>query len=362
MIKQVLKEDTIAQAIDKAATSSQEAPVFCGQGDIEMVLDKVLRVNRRTINGGGDNYVNVLFIGGAGAGKTARIRAWAKSRHINLLTTSAATMDDTDLGGVLAGNVAKGVAVKLATSQFDELGDVPDSVLFLDEWNRGAMTVRGTLLTLIQNHTVPDSRVKGGQRFLPGFLFTVAAINPDNDDYGVNPLDKAEIGRMIVVYVKEDKGISLNYIKSELKKELEHTLSNSRVSEEDKAASKLAYEREVALAEKLLADPRFYFSDINAIKQSNLAKENGTGNGYETTSRNFLKCLLYSEGVKDDFINAWNMACDSLQLPTVKEILKDYKDVDDKANDVLAKGTDSQVFASKASRLDALRQRMKDAI
>ena len=201
MIKKKLTEDTVEQIpennkdVQKTENDLEEPLVSNDEGEIEPILNKALRVNLRNQRNGDRNFLNILFVGEAGTGKTARIKSWARAHNINLVTVKAGELDDTDTGGVIAGNIEHQVAVRLASTEFDQL-DKPNSVLFLDEWNRAPSTVRQSLLTLIQDHTVTDPRINGRMRYIPNFLFTVAAINPYDIDYDVQQLDSAEFGRV----------------------------------------------------------------------------------------------------------------------------------------------------------------------
>ena len=66
-------------------------------GVIEKALDRCLRVAEKEKRTGGNEYVNVLFIGGGGSGKTSRIKAWAKAHNINLKEVHTADLDQTDM-------------------------------------------------------------------------------------------------------------------------------------------------------------------------------------------------------------------------------------------------------------------------
>lgn len=368
MIKQKLNEATVADIIDnkqvdkKTAADIEKAnavldnpDIYSGGGDIEKALDRSLTVARRNVASGRGDYPNLLFIGNAGTGKTGRIKSWAQKNHINLVTVSAATMDDTDLGGALAPNLSKGVAQKLASTQFDELGTEKDSVLFLDEWNRAPASVRGTLLTLIQDHTVPDPRVKGSQRFLPNFLFTVAAINPADINYNTDKLDDAELGRVRKMHIKGDKFVTLGYIHHIWEKQIKQAANDPQSLKE--------LQGQLALADTLIRDPKFDFDDADAIEQSHDAEDKGAGNGLVLNPRSFTNLLSYCDGTKQDFLDLWNDYCNSLDKPMIEAILKNYTDKQDKANDALKGGTDSDVFQTpeqkRQARIDALKARVK---
>ena len=360
---ELLKEETLEQTVDKAekvlGDGAEKIDVSGPKGDnvIEGALDRALKVARFSIRTGGRDFMNPLFIGAGGTGKTARVKQWAARNHINLVIIPASTMDDTDLGGVIAGNIQDKVAQRLASTEFDELdSEGTESVLFLDEWNRAPASVRGTLLTLIQDHTVPDPRVKGHQRFLKNFLFTVAAINPADPNYNTQKLDDAEMSRMYAVFVPPDPRGTLNHIRDSLHDQEKFLDPKDPVDSE----ALLEINRKIALAEKILQSPRFLMDNQDDIKNSKSAKRNGTGNGLLLTNRTFKNCLMASDGTKEDFLNKWNGFCNSEKKRIVSEILKNYKDIDDKANQALAGGTESTVFADKtaknAARLDRLRK------
>ena len=334
--------EVLGDVVD-AVGKEKVVKVFSGNGAIEQALDVLLRINERTIRHGGTEFVNGLFIGEAGSGKTGRIRAWAQKNNINLVTHLVSIMDDADLSGAVAPNLAKLRATRLGTDEFDELGTVPRSVLFLDEWNRGTKTVRGTILNLIKDHYIPDPAVRGKQRRLPNFLFTIAAVNPWDGNYDTDRLDLAELGRVVIFQVPAEKFNTLDYIINTLTSYI-----NTNPNDEDT----LVFKKEIDLAKKIMTDRRFFFDSAKDIERSLEAADNGQGNGLVTNARNFVKCLFMSEGDKDAFLQYWNACCNSLQKPTIEEILKDYKFVDDKANQALAgnpdnAGNDESVFGSK---------------
>ena len=92
---------TISDEIERADQEGR-LKVTKNDGVIERALDGCLRVAREEKASGGNDYVNVLFIGSGGSGKTARIKAWARANGINLKEVHTADLDQTDMGGAVA--------------------------------------------------------------------------------------------------------------------------------------------------------------------------------------------------------------------------------------------------------------------
>lgn len=327
----------------KEASKELGAEVFSGDGDIEKALNRSLIVAKRMQRFGerGD-YPDLLLVGEAGTGKTARIRAWAKKNNINLFEVRAAGMDDTDLGGA---SVPMGEVVKrLASTEFDYLEE-PNSVLFLDEYNRAPKGVRTNLLELINSHVVPDPRKKEyhGQRFLPNFLFTVAAINPPSAEYDTDELDMAEVSRFRVLVVAMQKQIYIAHLNDEIDK----ALKVKDLSEDEK----LELERKRDLVNTIIPNKLFMFDDARTTAEM---KNSYIGSIVApTNSRTFKKLLKTCDGTKEDFLNLWDEFCNPNQKGTIETILKNYKDKDDKATAVLANNsTENPIFKEKESPED----------
>lgn len=310
----------IADEIDAEEVVSANQP----KGQIEEALDRALKTARRIAGQPGKTYPNVLFISQAGYAKTSACRAWAKENGLNLVEVRASTLDPTDIGGLFAPPERDSRrARKISTGEFDQL-EKPNSVLFLDEFNRANKAVRGALLELVNSHYIPDSEADGGQRFLPNFLFTIATANPPTGEYNVDPLDPAETTRFRQVNLVHDPKYILNYFRKIFgdKDDIEQ-------------AGRLA------IAETLLNDKKFSFDDATDLEA-----------GYDKLDYNFkplnyrsLTNLLENcDGTKEDFLYLWNDYCNPLKKNTIDTILKDYKDVEDKANEVLQDETDSEVF------------------
>ncbi len=310
---------------------------------IEKILDRsltvALRKNKRNQHG---DYPNVLFIGPAGTGKTAIINQWAAKNNINLFDVKAAGMDATDLRGALSpSNREDKTADRLASTEFDDL-ERPRSVLFLDEYNRAPKDVRTPLFELVNNHIIPDSRIPGGKRFFPNFLFTIAAVNPADSHYDVIPLDDAETSRFRNIKVGFEPKVYLKHIN----KEIDRDLSDSDDEEEIK---ELKLKKN--LINKLVGDPKFEF-DSEADADKGIDK---LGNDYKPLNYRSLTGLLQnSDGTKEDFLDLWSEHVNPLKKNMAEDILEDYEDVDDEANQALAGGTESEVFGKKKSNMQKI--------
>lgn len=207
----VLYEGTIGDEIE--AQFNDEGRIK-STGDIEealdMALDAALEAQADVEAGGEGEFPSILLKGPAGSGKTSRVKSWAKQNNINLFVVSASSMDESDLGGVIVPDNENKVAQRYSLGSFGPL-DRPRSVLFLDEFNRAPSTVRGTLLTLINDHMIPGTN-DSGQKYFENLLFVVAAINPKSDGYQTNELDPAEVDRFYDVNVVPEKGNHYRYL------------------------------------------------------------------------------------------------------------------------------------------------------
>ena len=237
-------------------------------------------------------------------------------------------------------------AQKVGTGILDQLNR-PNSVLFLDELNRARQDVRAALLQLINEHKVQDFNEDGGMRYFPNFLFTVAAINPAGKaGYQTYELDQAEKGRFRNVNVKAENAQTLKYLYNHYKEEA--ALFGDEYP--DLAAESLG---RAELAKTLVGDVSFVFDDENDVEEY---EDNEDWNGLATTPRNITLLLDNSDGTKASVLKMWSQYCNNLLEPTIKRILSNYKDVDNKANSVFKQGTQSSLLKKK-SGLDALRNK-----
>lgn len=357
MIKQkILNEDSASSAVNKADHSN--APITINSKDVKLIdlLDELLERNLETYNINVElmkdgelpdkNFVNLLIVGVGGTGKTSMIEQWAHSRGLNLVTKATSIMDEADLNGIPVAALGDKSAQRLGTSEFDSL-DEPDSVLFLDEYNRGRATVRGTLLKLIQGHTIPDPSSKGSIKFLPNLLFTIGAINPADPNYNIgDPLDDAELSRF-VIYVQEgsDKYEYLDWITKTLKKRGEIL---GRIKKEDPRMKNSderlrANQRRIDLITFLVNDKRFAFDDQEAIDKAHSESNDTTLPPMLLSFRTLTQALYASDGTVNSFLYYYQQAANRQKFNLIKLILTPYKEKEDKANQALDKYKQSEI-------------------
>lgn len=193
---------------------------------------------------------NILVEGLPGGGKTATIKAWAEANGVNLVAVNA---KDPDLELAINGAVMRDLSndsdknsIVMAYSKLLAPLEEPNSILFLDEYNRQTDDqIRASLLTLIGEHCIygqvggqVDTEKKQGYHFFKNMLFTVAAINPAvPQDKGAAKLNDAEMSRFLrrVVFDSSPKAAA-SYFKWYFDKELKAiTDANQDTSEADPA-------------------------------------------------------------------------------------------------------------------------------
>lgn len=330
LIESVLNEDTVERtARELEAEVVQEKR----KGQIEEKLDDCLD---RALEIAGEedvDYPNVLIVGAAGFAKTAIVKQWARKNGINLYALDAGKLNPEDLGGIVGYDPDDPhYTRKLGNKDIiDELSK-PKSVLFLDEYNRARANIRAALLKLVQNHVLPSGK---GDLFLPNLLFTVAAINPSSTAYEVNELDDAETSRFDRIEIIPDPLEQLDY----LNKYFDERIKKAQDAGNEKFVLRRTGQK--ALANTILKDPRFEYTSLEDI-------ESGRGQYGSTNYRSFLRALEASDGTKDSLLKVWNTTCDARQKKIIEDILRNYKDIDDKANQALKAGTKSKVLQKQS--------------
>lgn len=167
---------------------------------------------------------NVLFCGLPGSGKTASVWDWAShtvapdGKKVNILYLNMKNNDlDAFINGYTVQNKDDWHAVSQAYSTNLNGLERPNSILFLDEYNRQTNDqIRGSVLTLINEHYIAGNGPEG-RKFFPNFLFTIACMNPTvREDRGAAPLNDAERSRFL--YTIKDADSDVNTTKEYLTK------------------------------------------------------------------------------------------------------------------------------------------------
>lgn len=342
-----LNEDTIGQAVQRAQQELDNEITVSYKGDIEKALDQALRTNRRANKRGTGEYVSILLVGHAGTGKTARVKQWCRDNGLHLVQKNAQTMDIADLGGLYAPNEDKTRAINLPNGAFDELNK-PNTVLFLDEFNRANSQVRFTLAQLIDEHKIPDATEEGSYHYFDNLQLVIAAINPaEYGVYNTEPLDMAELNRFRRIPVKPDPISTLNYLKRFYKEQMELDIQDG-----DEQSYK-ENEGRLNLATTILGSRQFAFDRDEEVT-------NAAEGEYSILSpRSFTRALEMSDGTKDELLDIWNSMCNPNKKGDIEMILANYKDADDKANSVFK--MDSPFKKRGSDSYNRLTSKMYDA-
>jgi hypothetical protein len=343
-LKHVLLGEEIT--IDQAARQLEADTVYAeNSNQITDALDRSLELalDKQEDPDDDSDYPNILLVSEPGFGKTSIVKQWAKANNINLVYKDAKTMDAGALGGILARDAGDSrYANRLGTKEFDSL-NTKNSVLFLDELNRAKSEIRGALLTLVQDHVIWDPTAPGEMRHLDNFLFTVAAINPSTAyNKGAKELEPAELSRFVTMNLQPDPMEHLKYLRSFYNKKIESAANDKK---------KLEARGRLALAEKILSSPRFTYD--SAIDMEN-AQDDVTPKFLNY--RSFKLALDRSNGTKDSLLSIWNLVCNPKKKRIIEDILGDYVDIEDKANDALKDDSQSSVFKSEMDSRAKLKQ------
>lgn len=142
---------------------------------------------------------SVLMIGAHGIGKTEVVREWSKENDIHLEVLYLSNMETGDLIGIPT--IENGITIWTVPCWLDNMNQAAKlgkkCVAFLDEISRAALDVRQAALQLvldkkIHQHTLPDGTL------------VIAADNPDNGMYQVEPMDPALLDRFLSLEVEVD--------------------------------------------------------------------------------------------------------------------------------------------------------------
>lgn len=203
--------------------------------------------------------VNVLIYGLAGFGKTSIVKQFCREHHLNMFECDAKSLDIATVGGIPYPSPDANGTLKQTpvVSDYWETLSRPNTVLFLDELNRARGNIIGSLLTLINEHTLPgvtrdpNGRVISNIRRFPNILFTVSAINPASDVFeDAQQLDPAMVSRNAFVIEHAPNTAAFKKHIDTLYKAIEKNKFLSPKSQQ-------RYAGQHAIADKILTDKAF---------------------------------------------------------------------------------------------------------
>ena len=308
---------------------------------IEEVLDRAL-ADAKVAQALGEtsDFPNIWLEGPAGTGKTEMVEAWAKKAGVNLVYENLQTSGVNTFGGIAARDPDDPrYATVLGNNRIIKALEKPNSVLFLDEYNRAKKEVRGLLLTLIQSHKIWDPNAEGQVARLPNFLFTIIATNPSGGVYrGAQEMDPAERTRFERVPTQLDPIMQLKYLRQFYTDKIQK-LQDSALDADRKSTEIQKVKGRLALAEKILMDPRFKY-DTEKDEEDNVGTR-----GYQVLNfRSFKRLLDATDGTKATLLDYWSRFCNFQKKHTIEEILSDYVDVQDEATAAIKDDSTSTVF------------------
>jgi hypothetical protein len=333
--KFVEEEDAEEEAeVVKNLASIIRNPYGTGRlSDVDKVLQRALENAMDTIEDGvveKGAFPNVLIYGLAGFGKTAKVKAFCRKHNLNLFECDAKSLDIATVGGIpypvtdpKTGEVTQS---PIGSRYWDGLNK-PNTVLYLDELNRTGPAIRGSLLTLINEHTLPmtikdpkTGEIKNVKEY-PNILFTVVSINPADDIFQDNEdLDPAMISRHVAVI---EQGPDIRDFLAHLT-EVYTAIENNMYLRPER---KVKYMGQFELAKAILTDPSFTkggFDDADDVRAIYYDK---TRIGNYLNYRSFYSVLRNCDGTKKDYLEALSFSgISKTKVTLIKNILSTYTD------------------------------------
>lgn len=324
-----------------------------GTGALNAALITAVRKKKA---GDDSDYPNIILSGLAGFGKTAMVKAFCKEHHLNLFECDAKSLDIATVGGIPYPKKDKDGTYKqmpITSSYWDKLS-LPNTILFLDEFNRAQDNVAGTLLGLINNHDLPmTTEGKDGKfstmKHFDNILFTVIAINPASNVFAnVAEFTPEKVSRGVLLYnIKPDR----NELLTCLRKIYGQILANPYLDED----THNVYEGQLNIAEALLTDRSFTFDDKNDVEKIH-TDNNSTGDLTQFLNyRTLTGALSACNGTKLNFLSQlYYYRFSDAKQTMIKNILKNYSDKATKGNTVFTQAQQkaaSQISAAQRAAL-----------
>jgi len=290
-----------------------------------------------------DGWNNLLIVGLPGSGKTAIVNQWGDLRNVKIVFIDAKNRDlPTAISGMPARDTNDPTSVAMLRTTYlnplDDLrklnkktGEVLEDeepyrgvVLFLDELNRAKGDIRGSVLTLINEHKVANGK-NGATRYFDKLLFTVAAINPtEQGASAIDKLDSAEKSRFLK-HLDYDSTVSAakNFFEQYFNTKIKYILDDKDNPNFAKRYIKAVRQKELVLYLLTSVQPVFKFDDREEYQITRREDRN------LLCQRTLTDAIKACDGTVKDFIET----CEEAnflpkKLDMIKRILNGYKDPD----------------------------------
>jgi hypothetical protein len=144
------------------------------------------------------------FVGESGIGKTEMVYQYAREKDLEVRTLIISQLDSTDFAGIIYKKEGDDHKMRMSYALPEFWPTKGEGILFLDEVNRGREELQAPLLQLLHERRLHDYK-------LPNGWIIATAINPDNEDYGVNSMNRAMTSRLSEYEVFFDKKDFIKY-------------------------------------------------------------------------------------------------------------------------------------------------------
>lgn len=328
--------------------------------DAKKCLQRALRTSIRDMKAGIKRkgaYPNVILYGLAGFGKTSIVQEFCEEHKINMFECDAKSLDTATVGGIpypmQDPATGKMKQTPVISNYWDTLSR-PNTILFLDELNRTSGRLRGSLLTLINEHVLPGctidndtGRVTGTTMDFPDILFTVVAINPADDVFEDNEkLDPAMVSRHALMVEQEPNTADfLRYLTAIY----DAIAKNPYLDPELKAE----YAGQFGIAKKILTDPAFIKDGWDTAEDVRRIYLTNNKQGNYVNYRSFLSNLRTCNGKKADYLDGLNYSgFQDSKKTIIKNALANYTDIVTTGNNIFNKSTNPAKAAKAANEID----------
>lgn len=147
-----------------------------------------------------------ILVGHAGVGKTEMIKQIGNETNRKVVVLLLSQMEPGDLLGFPSKDEKTGKTKYYAPDWWPEDGN---TIVFLDEINRAHITVRNAVMQLLLDRRIHNN-------ILPKGTWVCAAMNPETDEYEVEPIiDQAFVDRFVWLKVKPDYESWRNFMLTE---------------------------------------------------------------------------------------------------------------------------------------------------